>query len=158
MLQGVEIREMKESEYPLLADFLYLSIFQKEGEPPLRRDIIEEPEIARYIEDFGKPHDYALVAVHQEQVVGVVFARLIHAYGYVDEATPELTISVLKDYRKKGIGSALLEGMVKLLREHDCEKISLSVQKENPAFQLYQNLGFTIVEDKGEDVVMLFLL
>ena len=158
MIQGVIIREMKEHEYDLLAQFLYHAIFQKEGDPPLRTDIIEEPEIQLYIEDFGRLNDHALVAEYENRVVGAVFTRYIHGYGYVDDKTPELTISVLKEYRRKGIGTALLEAMVALLREYQYEKVSISVQKENPAFQLYLRLGFTIVEDKGEDVVMILRL
>jgi len=158
MKQEVVIRAMKEEEYTLLGTFLYHAIYQNEGAPPLREDIIEEPEIALYIDDFGKPDDHALVAEYQNQIVGAVFVRYIHGYGYVDEKTPELTISVLKEFRRKGIGSALLEAMVSLLRENGYGNVSLSVQKENPAYGLYQKLGFTVHEDKGEDVVMILSL
>ncbi len=40
-----KIREIKESEYPILPDFLYEAIFIPEGMKKLSKSIIEQPEL-----------------------------------------------------------------------------------------------------------------
>ena len=48
------IREMKESEYHLLNDFLYEAIFIPEGAALPEKSIIRLPELQVYIIDFGR--------------------------------------------------------------------------------------------------------
>lgn len=47
------IRKMKQSEYPLLEDFLYEAIFVPEGMKPPARSILKTPELQVYTADFG---------------------------------------------------------------------------------------------------------
>ena len=83
------IREMYPQEYPLLAEFLSESIFQREGEELLPRTIISQPDLQVYIQDFGTLKDDAcLCAEADEQVVGAVWVRNIHGYGDLDDDTP----------------------------------------------------------------------
>lgn len=55
----------------------------------------------------------------------------------------------------QGIGSQLLQRMLDLLRDKGHEQVSLSVQKANYAFRMYHKAGFNIIEDKGDEVLML---
>lgn len=55
-----KIREIRESEYPILADFLYEAIFIPEGMEKPPKSIIEQPELQVYITDFGKADDWCL--------------------------------------------------------------------------------------------------
>jgi ribosomal protein S18 acetylase RimI-like enzyme len=70
---------------------------------------------------------------------------------YVNRGTRELSVidmSLLAAHRGRGIGTALLAG---LLREAD-EKglpVGLHVERHNPARRLYERLGFEVVEDLG---------
>ena len=57
-----KIREIKESEYPVLSEFLYEAIFIPEGTAKPPKSIIEQPELQVYIADFGKTDDWCLVA------------------------------------------------------------------------------------------------
>ena len=57
------IRKMKQSEYPLLEDFLYEAIFVPEGMTPPARSILQTPELQVYTADFGsQTADQALAA------------------------------------------------------------------------------------------------
>lgn len=47
------IREIKETEYSLLENFLYEAIFVPEGVAPPPRSIINTPDLQVYIENFG---------------------------------------------------------------------------------------------------------
>ena len=50
----IKIRKMDPSEYELLSDFLYEAIFQRDENNLLPREIIQEPTLRIYIEDFGE--------------------------------------------------------------------------------------------------------
>ena len=87
--------------------------------------------------------------------VGVAWVRLMKSYGYVDNDTPELSISLLPEYRGKGIGTVLLSELLHSLKMKNCRYVSLSVQKANTAaLRLYRKAGFRIIEDKGDELVM----
>ncbi len=134
------IREMYPQEYPLLADFLYESIFQREGDDQFPKTIIHQPELQVYIKDFGTGKDDAcLCAVVDNKVVGAVWVRNIHGYGDLDDETPEFAISLYKEYRGYGIGTKLMRQMLELLRKKGYKRASLSVQKENYACVCIKN-------------------
>ena len=150
------IRPMREEEYPLLTDFLYEAIFVPEGEEAPPRSILERPMLRASIEGFGtSAHDHARVAEVDGQIVGAVWSRIAQDYGHIDEQTPSLDISLYEDYRGRGIGTALLEGMTALLKECGYARVSLSAQKANKAVRLYQRVGFKVYEDKGEEYIMM---
>ncbi|MDD3457122.1 GNAT family N-acetyltransferase [Sphaerochaeta sp.] len=154
------LRPLKQEEYSLLEDFLYDAIFVPVGEEVLPRSVLLEPSIQNYYQDFGRAHEYCLVAEQEGKLLGAVWARVlsgpVKGYGYVDEHTPELAISVQNEFRGKGIGTALLRAMLDLLQRAGYGQTSLSVQKENPAADLYKRLGFTTLEEKDEDYLMLY--
>ena len=154
------LRPLKQEEYSLLEDFLYDAIFVPVGEEVLPRSVLLEPSIQNYYQDFGRAHDYCLVAEQEGKLLGAVWARVlsgpVKGYGYVDEHTPELAISVQNEFRGKGIGTALLRAMLDVLQRAGYGQTSLSVQKENPAADLYKRLGFTTLEEKDEDYLMLY--
>ena len=153
------IREIRAEEIPLLDDFLYQAIFIPEGVAAPPRSIIESAELQVYVQGFGrKPDDHCLVAECDGKVIGAVWARVMDDYGHVDEKTPSLAISLYKEFRNQGIGSQLLERMLDLLRDKGYEQVSLSVQKANYAFRMYRKAGFNIIEDRGDEVLMLLRL
>ena len=152
MPTGTVIREMREAEYPLLEDFLYEAIFIPEdfdGEIP--RSIIREPELAAFIEGFGtRPDDHCLVAEVDGTVVGAAWARIARTY----DTTPLLSISLLPEHRGRGIGTALMDRLLDHLRTLGHRRVSLSVQKANPALRLYRRAGFTDHHEQGDELVM----
>ena len=150
------IRTMKKQEFPLLEDFLYEAIFIPEGMEVPPRSVISLPELQTYIKDFGLlKDDFALIAEIEKQIVGAVWVRIINDYGHIDSSTPSLAISLYKDYRKHGIGIAMMKEMLNLLRNHGYKSVSLSVQKANYAAQMYQKLGFKIVNENKDEWIMI---
>lgn len=59
-----------------------------------------------------------------------------------------------KEYRRYGIGTALMNQMLTELKERGYEKTSLAVQKANYAVKMYQNVGFEIVDENEEEYIM----
>lgn len=149
------IRKMNESEYPLLDDFLYEAIFIPQGVEAPPRSIINDPQLQIYVLDFGsREHDRALLAEADGKVVGVVWVRIMEDYGHVDDRTPSLAISLYKEYRGYGIGTAMMREMLTILKKCGYKQVSLSVQKANYAVKMYRKLGFSVAREKEEEYIM----
>jgi GNAT superfamily N-acetyltransferase len=126
---------------------LYLALFVPPGQPPLPRSILKDPTIAMYVERWGtRSGDSGLIAVVEGTPAGAAWLRLFAAsspgYGFVSERTPELSIAMLAEYRGKGIGTLLVN---RLLRGVDAA--SLSCDPANPAWRFYIRLGFVPLRD-----------
>lgn len=148
------IREIRQEEYAILDDFLYEVIFIPEGVEAPPNSIIRQSELQVYVSDFGKKDDHCLVAEVDGEIIGAVWTRIMNDYGHVDDTTPSFAISLYQDFRGQGIGTALMEEMLALLRERGYKKASLSVQKESYAYQLYLKVGFGIVDENEEEYIM----
>jgi len=152
---NLEIRKLKDEEICLLKDFLYEAIFIPEGVEPPDRSIVNQPELALYYEGFGNGlADNCLVAEIDNKVVGAVWTRIMDDYGHVDDETPSLAISLYKDCRGKGIGTAMMQKMLELLKSQGWRKASLAVQKTNYAVRLYEGVGFEVVDENDEEFIM----
>lgn len=149
------IREIHQTEYPVLEDFLYEAIFVPEGASLPPKEIINKPELQVYIADFGKKKDdRCLVAEAGRKIVGAAWVRIMNDYGHIDDETPSFAISLYSDYRNYGIGTALMQSMLEELRKNGYQQASLSVQKANYAVRMYQKVGFEIVDEKEEEYIM----
>jgi ribosomal protein S18 acetylase RimI-like enzyme len=76
---------------------------------------------------------------------------------YVHRGADEIRIvdiALLPEHRGNGVGTALLR---ELLAEADAagKRVTIHVERLNPALRLYERLGFEVAEDKG---VYLFLV
>ena len=111
------IREIAESEYKVLDDFLYEAIFIPEGVSAPSREILYQPELQVYVDGFGtKDGDFAFVADIDGEIVGAVWTRIMNDYGHIDNDTPSFAISLYKEYRNKGLGTALMKAMLNRLK------------------------------------------
>lgn len=150
------IRTFRKSEYPLLEDFLYEAIFIPEGIVPPPREIIKQPELQVYTEDFGKRKgDMALAAEADGKIIGAVWGRIMNDYGHIDDKTPSLAISLYKEYRGKGIGTALMRAVIAVYAEKGYKRLSLAVQKANYAVKMYEKVGFKTVSENDEEYIMI---
>ena len=149
------IRKLSIEESDLLKDFLYEAIFIPEGVEAPARDIVERPELRIYYDDFGsRPGDHCLAAETEGNVVGAVWTRIMNDYGHVDDETPSFAISLLPDFRNKGIGTVLMRQMLSLLKECGYKQASLAVQKANYAVRMYKEVGFEIIDENEEEFIM----
>ena len=153
------IREIYNTEYDILEDFLFEAIFIPEGISPPSKDIIMEPELRVYIDDFGKKvGDIAFVAEVDKKIIGASWARIMNDYGHIDDETPSFAISIYKNYRNRGIGTALMKKMLDTLKEKGYKQASLAVQKDNYAVKLYKKVGFEIVDENEDEYIMKCIL
>jgi beta-phosphoglucomutase len=157
---SVIIRPLTSEDEAFLRDMLYEAIYLPPGRPRPVRDIVNHPDFAKYVINWGQPDDAGVLALDPitQQPVGAAWFRLFsdanQGYGYVNNCTPELTIAVLPKYRGKGIGSQLLTRLLEIAQTRYAA-ISLSVVPENPALRLYQRSGFKEVGRYGTSLTML---
>lgn len=59
-----------------------------------------------------------------------------------------MDIALLPEHRRKGIGTFLLSNLQQEARESELA-VTIHVEKENPAMNLYRTLGFQVAEDRG---------
>jgi ribosomal protein S18 acetylase RimI-like enzyme len=156
---GYTIRPITPADEPFLWEALYHAIYVAPGDAPPERDIVNRPELARYVRDWDDVNDLGFVAVSQEtqQPIGAAWIRLLtgdnKGYGYTDDTTPELSVAVLPEHRGQGVGTRLLIHLLQAASIHH-RSVSLSVEAGNPASRLYQRLGFEIVRTSGTSLVM----
>ncbi len=149
------LRKIEKDEIELLRGFLYEAIFIPEGVDPPPRDIIDQPELKLYYEDFGSNKaDNAIVAEDDGKVVGAIWTRIMNDYGHVDDDTPSFAISLYKEYRGQGTGTELMKEILELLTTQGYKKASLAVQKANYAVRMYEKVGFEVVDENDKEFIM----
>ncbi len=155
-MENINIREIRKDEYELLDDFLYEAIFIPKGEEKPPREIIKNEELQIYIKNFGLfKDDNCLVAEVDGKVVGACWTRIMNDYGHIDNETPSFAISLYEEYRGMGIGTNLMNCMLKLLKKKGYNRASLSVQKKNYAVKMYENVGFKVISENEEEYIMI---
>ncbi len=155
----ITIREIQKQEYSLLDNFLYEAIFVPEGIEPPPKTVITSPELQVYIKRFEESKDdWGLVAEVDGKIVGAVWVRIMNDYGHIDDETPSLAISLYKEYRGFGIGTAMMKEILALLKSHGYSRVSLSVQKANYAAKMYLKIGFEIIRENEEEYIMVYYL
>lgn len=143
------IRPLELEDEPFLWEMLYQAIHLPEGQTPLPREIIQIPELACYVQSWGREGDCGFLGsdTPTSPPIGAVWLRLPigehKGYGYVDDNTSELSIAVLPKYRGQGVGTKLLTHL--FASEWGKSSISLSVSADNPAVRLYERFGFEII-------------
>ena len=156
----VAVRALTAHDEPLLWRMLYHAVWVAPGAAPPPPDVAYRPDLARYVAGWmGRPGDAGVAVDVSGAAVGAGWLRLWepgdHGYGFVDPATPELSMALLPGHRGRGLGTALLRHLLdRADREHDA--VSLSVSLSNPARRLYERFGFQAVAGPaGGAVVML---
>jgi ribosomal protein S18 acetylase RimI-like enzyme len=157
---GYTVRELTSDDEAFLYEMLYHAIHVPPGNTPPPRKVVRQPDLSKYVAGFGRPGDVGYAAIDREsaQPIGAAWLRLLTAdergYGYVNDATPELTAAVLPGFRGRGIGAVLLKQLLTAAAVR-YQAVSLSVWWENPAYRLYERLGFEVVRRNEQDAIMI---
>lgn len=153
------ITELKSSDQEFLFEMLYQSIFVAPTSSPPDRNIINVPEIRKYVENWGKEGDFGYIAIDNisGKKIGAIWLRYFDAknkgYGYISDNIPEIGISVDRSKRDHGVGSKLINTLLTYTK-NKIDTISLSVDPANPVVKLYERFGFRKCGTAGTSIIM----
>lgn len=155
IITDYSLKPISDNEIPYLKEYLYKALFVPLGSQPYPKSIIVEPFIKPIYENWGKDGDIGFVALDNSKIpIGMAWVRLYDnvnlPFGIIDATIPALTISIDENYRKMGIGSALMETLIDSAKEHGFKGISLSVDRRNYALKLYKKFGFRLYLEHKE--------
>lgn len=126
---------------------LEAAYWRTDQERPRIEDVYARPDLIFLLEDWSREGDTAVIAVSRTgRPVGAAWYRFwepeLHSYGYVSAEIPEVAIAVRKAFRGRGIGHRLIAALLKAANAQGVQQVSLSVEEDNPAENLYRSHGF----------------
>ena len=128
------IRPVMPAEAALLAA-LHAACFEK-GDLPTPRNAWDEAAMAQFVAGPSTLCLLASLATRELRPVGFLIAR-----AAVDEAEL-LTIGILREYRERGVGQALMQHAAGTLRASGILRLFLEVDETNAhALALYRSMG-----------------
>lgn len=132
------------------------------GERFTAQDVVGTPTLAHYTRLVPQRGDLGIVAERRgdgEAVGGVAWLLFLAGddpgFGFVADDVPELSLCVMPDQRGHGLGRMLLDRLVIAAAARGVERISLSVEEDNPAVRLYRRAGFHPVPDAAAGTMLL---
>jgi len=149
------VRPGNKKDLPFLREMLFEAAFWRpDQERPSLEEGLEREDLSFLLDDWGRQGDAAVIALEQDGCpIGAAWCRFWgpeqHSYGYISPEIPELGIAVRQSYRGLGIGHLLVEALLLMAAEVGIEKVSLSVEVDNPAVKFYRSHGFEIVNKVG---------
>ncbi|TCC26091.1 GNAT family N-acetyltransferase [Kribbella sindirgiensis] len=112
----------------------------------------------RYLDGWPSESDFGVVAELDGAPAGATWARCLTAdrpgYGYIADDVPELTLGVAAGFRRRGVARGVLTELIAQARAASYGQLSLSVDPDNPARNLYESLGFRKVGVVGTSDTM----
>lgn len=160
------VNEQSESTYVVRpatsddAEFIALMTLEAFNWDPARTpftmaQLLADPALAKYVEGWPAAGEQGVVAWASDPIsgsparVGAAWWRYFSAaepgYGYVADDVPEIGIAVVASWRGRGLGRALLRGIADRARAAGLTRLSLSVERPNPAARLYAAEGYDVV-------------
>ena len=166
-MNEVSLRPLGPDDVEFLRAMFLETVGWREDQPRLSmEEAMSDPDLAKYVDGWGRPGDSGVVAVaeaDQYRYVGAAWYRLFdvadHGYGFVASDVPELGIATVAEYRGFGLGRTLMQGLIQLALAQGRRALSLSVEEDNlRATRLYESLGFERLELVGNAWTMLLTL
>ncbi len=152
-MMDYEIRALEASDEPILWEMVYQGLSSGSGKSAPPREIVNRPEFARYVQQWGRDGDTGFVAHNKKDgsLMGAVWLRKPN--GETNAGAPrELAFAVKPSYRGQGIGAALLTQLVRANPE--ASTISIRFVAGKPILRLYERFGFKVAEEKPDAVIM----
>jgi ribosomal protein S18 acetylase RimI-like enzyme len=115
------------------------------------------PCVLRWTENWGRWGDVGVVAWCGGKRVGSAWCRVQDEVLVRDEVgnpLPGIAIAVLPEERSRGVGGHLLAALERDAERRGLPAVSLTVDAFNPAYRLYERLGFVVVRREGDYLTM----
>ena len=159
------IRKAEARDCELIEQMLLAAFDWRPGTTPRPvANVMADPSVAHYAEGWLRDTDLGVVAEDDETGLGLgaawwrFFTLADPGYGFVSEAVPEVSIGVVTGARGVGLGRALLYELVTFAHRQSLAGLSLSVEPDNFALHLHEQVGFTRVGECGGSLTMMLSL
>jgi GNAT superfamily N-acetyltransferase len=146
---AVSIVRATTADEPALRIALYEAVCWREtSSPGPVEDVLADPAVRLYLEDWGRPGDVGFVAADAfGRRGGAAWYRLFtthrHGYGFVSPDVPEVSMGLQRSWRGLGLGRRLLESLHAVALDAGVPRLSLSVEVANRrAVRLYKRFGY----------------
>jgi ribosomal protein S18 acetylase RimI-like enzyme len=149
-LDDVTIRPAVPDDLDALVGALLHAVNWDAGRAALDRPaVLADPHLAHYVVGWPGPGEPGVVATVDGAPIGAAWLRRLPAedpgYGFVAADVPEFSVGVDPQHRGRGVGRALLRRLLAEARAQGVRRVSLSVERANPARNLYLSEGFVVV-------------
>ena len=155
---SIRIRSGTSGDVSFLREMLYEAAYWRGDDRPDLEIGLSTPELSKLLSAWGRIGDMAVIAECDSEPVGAAWLRLWddldHSFGYVAREVPELGIGVAEPHRGRGIGRRLIVALLSDAYRAGVARVSLSVERDNPALHLYESLGFKSVGIVGNAYTM----
>lgn len=147
-LRGMtSLRHAVADDAPFLREMLAAAADWRKGSAVRSGDeVMRDPHVGHYLAGWPRDGDFGVIAEDAGVSVGAAWCRFFDSeprgYGFVAPDVPELKIGVVTERRRRGIGRLLLAEVVLQAQRRSIDRISLSVEADNPAIDMYTDLGF----------------
>jgi ribosomal protein S18 acetylase RimI-like enzyme len=135
----MNIRPARQGDLDALWNFLAMAAFEPDA--AAARGI---PIVAAHLLGWQRPTDFGVIAELDGDAVGAAWARQLGEQDnpfYVDDRTLEISVAVRPHARGRGIGTALVRALIDEAKSRELA-LCLNIREANPAFRLYERLGF----------------
>jgi ribosomal-protein-alanine N-acetyltransferase len=96
-----------------------------------------------FLSEIYKKYAISRVALFQEQVIGYICANFVLHEAHL------LNLAVREDFRRRGVGTILLQEILQELKKKGCVFVYLEVRVSNAGAQVfYEQFGFTVASKR----------
>ncbi|HKK74359.1 MAG TPA: GNAT family N-acetyltransferase [Saprospiraceae bacterium] len=144
--------EYRPIQLPTDLDFLRkLYISTRWEEVAVLLDWTEQQKLNFLSEQFGFQHAHYMEQYRDADFMVIMQRETQIGRLYKDYRSDEIRIidiALLPEYRGKGIGSQIMQGVLAEAKKKDLA-VRIHVERNNPAMKLYDGLGFKKIGDTG---------
>lgn len=142
--ENLIVRAATAADIGFLSEMLVAAAAASGVDVPLDR-LSAYPQTYSYVERFPSGSDVGIIAHTVDgRPVGAAWVRMLPTDAHaINEPLPELTMGVIPEYRRRGVGERLLTELYRAAAAKGIAKIALGVHTENlPAINLYHKQGW----------------
>lgn len=140
-----EFRPLISEDQEQLWEWFHIALWDPPPAGLRPREILQDPAVRIYVENWGQPGDVGVVAVSDGKDIGACWMRLLPpgiGSASVEDHTPQLGIALRPEYQHQGYGTMLIQAALAAAQSAGYYQVSLTVHPQNPAIVLYNRCGF----------------
>ncbi|HUR87466.1 MAG TPA: GNAT family N-acetyltransferase [Ramlibacter sp.] len=141
----LKFRALVPSDQPRLWQWLHISLWDPPPAGLRPIEILQNPNVRIYAENWGQPTDVGVVAQVDAFDAGACWMRLLPGnvgLAYVDAHTPQLGIALDAPFQHRGFGTPMMKAALDAARGRGYKQVALTVHPANPAIRVYERCGF----------------